>query len=166
MVDFFLLLQLTGAGDELQGIKRGIMEMADAIVINKAEGKNLDKAKLAQRQLINALHLFPAHDSGFDPQVLLCSALEKTGIEEVWQMIDEYVKFTTANGFFGAKRRKQNKYWMYESINEQLRNNFYNNPEISSRLEKYESMVLNGETSSFTAAQNLLDLYYKKGGSL
>lgn len=160
MVDFFLLLQLTGAGDELQGIKRGIMEMADAIVINKAEGNNIPMAQLAQRQLKNALHLFPPHESGWDPQVLTCSAFHKIGIEEVWQMIEDYIKFTKANGSFGAKRKKQSKYWMYESINEQLKNNFYNNKNISEKLPEYERKVLRDEISSFTAAQKLLDEYF------
>lgn len=160
MVDFFLLLQLTGAGDELQGIKRGIMEMADAIVINKAEGNNIPMAQLAQRQLKNALHLFPPHESGWDPQVLTCSAFHKIGIAEVWQMIEDYIKFTKANGSFGAKRKKQSKYWMYESINEQLKNNFYNNKNISKKLPEYERKVLRDEISSFTAAQKLLDEYF------
>lgn len=160
MVDFFLLLQLTGAGDELQGIKRGIMEMADAIVINKAEGNNIPMAQLAQRQLKNALHLFPPHESGWDPQVLTCSAFHKIGIAEVWQMIEDYIKFTKANGSFGAKRKKQSKYWMYESINEQLKNNFYNNKNISEKLPEYERKVLRDEISSFTAAQKLLDEYF------
>lgn len=164
MVDFFLLLQLTGAGDELQGIKRGIMEMADAIVINKAEGNNIDKAKLAQRQLKNALHLFPPHESGWEPQVLTCSAFHKTGMEEIWKMVEEYMAFTKANGSFGAKRKKQNKYWMYESINEQLKNNFYNNPVISGKLADFEQRVLRDEISSFSAAQKLLDEYFKAKG--
>ncbi|MBR6687078.1 MAG: methylmalonyl Co-A mutase-associated GTPase MeaB, partial [Paludibacteraceae bacterium] len=122
MVDFFLLIQLAGTGDELQGIKRGIMEMADGIIINKAEGANLEKAKLAQCQFQNALHLFPAHESGWVPKVLTCSAFHKIGIEEVWQMIEEYIAFTRKNGYFNVKRKLQAKYWMYETIDEALRN--------------------------------------------
>lgn len=162
MVDFFLLLQLTGAGDELQGIKRGIMEMADGIVINKAEGNNIDRAKLAQVQLRNALHLFPAHESGWNPDVLTCSAFHKIGIEEVWKMLDDYMKFTKENGYFDIKRRRQTKYWMYETINETLKNHFYQNQVIESELAEYEAKVMNDEISSFVAAHKLLDSYFSK----
>lgn len=162
MVDFFLLLQLTGAGDELQGIKRGIMEMADAIVINKAEGNNLDRAMLARTQLRNALKLFPAHESGWEPRVLTCSAFHRTGIDEIWETIEDYLKLTKANGSFGAKRKRQAKYWMYETINEQLRNHFYGNPDIARRIEEYESKVTHDEISSFVAAHRLLEAYFSR----
>lgn len=160
MVDFFLLLQLTGAGDELQGIKRGIMEMADAIVINKAEGNNLDKAKMAQSQLRNALHLFPAHESGWEPKVLTCSAFHKTGISEIWDMICGYSEHTKGNGYFETKRKRQTKYWMYETIDEQLKNHFYRNPEIAGKLQDFENKVMHDEISSFIAAHKLLDEYF------
>ena len=162
MVDFFLLLQVTGTGDELQGIKRGIMEMADGIIINKAEGANLEKAKLAQCQFQNALHLFPAHESGWVPKVLTCSAFHKIGIEEVWQMIEEYIAFTRKNGYFNVKRKLQAKYWMYETIDEALRNHFYKNPEIEAQLAEMEIKISNDELSSFIAATKLLDSYFKK----
>lgn len=162
MVDFFLLIQITGAGDELQGIKRGIMEMADAIIINKAEGNNLEKAKLSQAQYRNALHLFPAHESGWNPEVLLCSAFHKVGIEEIWEMIERYLAHTKGNGFFDVKRRRQTQYWMTETIDEALRNSFYRNPEIEPLLERYSKMVVNDEISSFIAARRLLDIYFKK----
>ena len=162
MVDFFLLLQVTGTGDELQGIKRGIMEMADGIIINKAEGANLEKAKLAQCQFQNALHLFPAHESGWVPKVLTCSAFHKIGIEEVWQMMEEYIAFTKKNGYFDVKRKLQAKYWMYETIDEALRNHFYKNPEIEASLAEMEIKISNDELSSFIAASKLLDSYFKK----
>lgn len=162
MVDFFLLIQLAGTGDELQGIKRGIMEMADGIIINKAEGANLEKAKLAQCQFQNALHLFPAHESGWVPKVLTCSAFHKIGIEEVWQMIEEYIAFTKKNGYFDVKRKLQAKYWMYETIDETLRNHFYKNPEIEASLAEMETKISNDELSSFIAASKLLDSYFKK----
>lgn len=161
MVDFFLLIQLAGTGDELQGIKRGIMEMADGIVINKADGNNIEKAKLAQAQFRNALHLFPPTESGWTPQVLTYSGYYELGIEEVWRMIDEYVAFTKQNGYFDQKRNEQSKYWMYESINEQLKDHFYRNPEIEAMLRMKENRVLHAEQTSFMAAKEVLDLYFK-----
>jgi LAO/AO transport system kinase len=159
MVDFFLLLMLAGAGDELQGIKRGIMEMADAITINKADGNNIEKAGLARIQYMNALHLFPATESGWKPKVLTCSAYMKTGISEIWDTIDEYLRHVKNNGYFQHKRNEQSKFWMYETINEQLRNNFYQNAQIKELMEESEKKVLKEEISSFVAAKKLLDLY-------
>ena len=160
MVDFFLLLQLTGTGDELQGIKRGIMEMADGITINKADGNNLERARVARRQFQNALHLFPPHESGWSPEVLLCSSTEHTGIAEVWDMVERYIAFTKANGYFAHKRNNQSKYWMYETINEQLKSNFYQNPAVKDLLAQEEQRVLADEVSSFVAAKHLLDFYF------
>jgi LAO/AO transport system kinase len=110
MVDFFLLIQLAGTGDELQGIKRGIMEMADGIIVNKADGNNLDKAQLAASQFRNALHLFPLPDSGRSPKVLTYSGYYKLGIKEIWDMVYEYIDFTKTSGYFQFKRnnRKEN----------------------------------------------------------
>lgn len=160
MVDFFLLLMLAGAGDELQGIKRGIMEMADAITINKADGNNINKAKLARVGYQNALHLFPPTPSTWEPKVVTCSAYENTGIPEIWEMIKEYRHLVNENGFFERRRQEQAKYWMYESINEQLKSDFYQHPEIKSLLEGMEQDVLQDKTSSFVAAKQLLDRYF------
>ena len=160
MVDFFLLIQLAGTGDELQGIKRGIMEMADGIVINKADGNNIEKAKLAASHFRNALHLFPAPDSGWSPKVLTYSGFYGLGIKEIWDMVDEYFAFVKANGYFEQRRNEQAKYWMYESINEHLRDSFYNNETIASMLAVKEEEVLNGKLTSFVAAKKLLDAYY------
>ncbi|MCC8143039.1 MAG: methylmalonyl Co-A mutase-associated GTPase MeaB [Tannerellaceae bacterium] len=159
MVDFFLLIQLAGTGDELQGIKRGIMEMADGIVINKADGDNIDKAKLAAAQFRNALHLFPAPASGWTPKVLTYSGYYNLGIEEVWDMIYEYIAFVKANGYFDYKRNEQAKYWMYESIHETLRDTFYHNPAVEKMLKPTEQQVLNNEISSFVAAKRMMDLF-------
>lgn len=161
MVDFFLLIQLAGTGDELQGIKRGIMEMADGIVINKADGSNIDKAKLAATQFRNALHLFPAPDSGWTPQVLTYSGFYDLGVKEVWDMVYQYVDFVKANGYFGFRRNEQSKYWMYESINEKLRDSFYHNPQVEAMLRSQEQKVLNGNLTSFVAAKGLLDTYFE-----
>ena len=159
MVDFFLLLMLAGAGDELQGIKRGIMEMADAITINKADGNNIEKAGLARIQYQNALHLFPTSESGWNPKVLTCSAYMKTGITEIWDTIDEYLTHVKSNNYFRHRRNEQSKFWMYETINEQLRNNFYQDEKIKTLMAESEKKVLKEEISSFVAAKKLLDLY-------
>lgn len=160
MVDFFLLIQLAGTGDELQGIKRGIMEMADGIVINKADGNNIEKCKLAQAHFRNALHLFPPTPSGWTPQVLTYSGYYDIGIDEVWKMIDDYMAFTKGNGYFDFRRHEQSKYWLTETIEEQLRAHFYQNPEIARLLAEKERAVLKAEESPFTAAQVILDRYF------
>lgn len=162
MVDFFLLIQLAGTGDELQGIKRGIMEMADGIIINKADGSNIEKAKLAASQFRNALHLFPAPESGWTPQVLTYSGFYNIGVKEVWDMVYAYIDFVKDNGYFEYRRNEQSKYWMYESINEQLRDSFYHNPAVSSMLPGKEKEVLTGNLTSFVAAKRLLDAYFSE----
>ncbi|WP_066628212.1 methylmalonyl Co-A mutase-associated GTPase MeaB [Labilibacter marinus] len=162
MVDFFLLIMLAGAGDELQGIKRGIMEMADAIAINKADGNNIQRANLAKAEYTNALHLFPPTPSGWIPKVETYSAIENRGVAEVWDMVKEYVDKTNQNNYFGHRRNEQSQYWMFESINEKLKSNFYNNPQIASLTEEYKNKVLSNEISSFSAAQELLDQYFGK----
>lgn len=162
MVDFFLLIQLAGTGDELQGIKRGIMEIADGIVINKCDGNNVDKCHIAATNFRNALHFFPAPESGWLPKVLCYSGFYGTGIKEVWDMIYEYLDFVKDNGYFEYRRNEQNKYWMYETINESLRNNFYNNAHIQESLQTFEERVLRGEKTSFAAASDLLKMYYNE----
>lgn len=160
MVDFFLLIQLAGTGDELQGIKRGIMEMADGIAINKCDGSNIDKARVAKAQYQNALHLFPPQESGWVPEAITCSSIENIGISEIWEMVQRYIDFVKGNKYFDVKRNAQSKYWMYETINEHLKANFYQNPEIQNLLVESEKKVLSDELSSFIAAKNLLDKYF------
>jgi len=159
MVDFFLLIQLAGTGDDLQGIKRGIMEICDGIVINKCDGDNVDKCHMAARNFSNALHFFPKSESGWQPKVLCYSGFYGLGIKEVWDMIYEYFDFVQSNGYFCHRRNEQAKYWMYESINEHLRNSFYNNPVIEQKLIEAEHSVLAGEKTSFVAANELLKIY-------
>jgi len=161
MVDFFLLLMLSGAGDELQGIKRGIMEMADAIAINKADGDNIARAEMARVQYMNALHLFPPSESGWAPAVLTCSAVKKNGIDQIWKTIGDYLSKVNGNDYFLHKRNEQSKFWMYETINEQLKNNFYQNQQVKGVIAGFEKKVLEGEVSSFVAARQLLDFYYQ-----
>ena len=160
MVDFFLVIQLAGTGDELQGIKRGIMEMADGIVINKADGDNVERAKLAASQFRSALHMFPAPESGWTPEVHTYSGFYNLGVDKVWDMIYRYIDFVKLNGYFEYRRNEQSKYWMYESINEQLRNSFYQNELIEPMLIAEEAKVLQGKVTSFVAAKHLLDTYF------
>ena len=157
MVDFFLLIQLAGTGDELQGIKRGIMEMADGIVINKADGDNIDRARLAQAQFRSALHLFPTPPSGWTPEVLTYSGYFELGIAEVWDMIDRYFKFVEENGYFEQRRHEQARYWMYETIDAELRRRFYDDPDRSARIATAERLVLSNRLSPFMAANQLLN---------
>ena len=162
MVDFFLLIQLAGTGDELQGIKRGIMEMADGIVINKCDGDNVERAKLAAAQFRNALHLFPPTPSKWVPEVLTYSGYFELDIDKVWDMIDRYFDYVKKTGYFDLKRQQQAKYWMVETIDKQLRSNFYHLPEVRALLEQKEMRVLNNEQSSFTAAKDVLDFYFER----
>ena len=161
MVDFFLLLKISGAGDELQGIKRGIMEVADAIVINKADGDNINKAKLAKTEFNRVLHLFPAKKSGWIPTASTCSSYTKDGINEVWNTISDYLELAKSNNYFQEKRKDQNQFWMMETINEQLKSNFYNHPEIIELIEQNKKAVQNDEMSPFAAAVSLLEKYFK-----
>jgi LAO/AO transport system kinase len=162
MVDFFLLLKIAGAGDELQGIKRGIMEMADAIVINKADGDNIKKARLAKTEFNRALHLFPAKKSGWIPTTATCSAITQEGIPEVWETITNFLKLTKGNDYFYKKRKEQNEYWMLETINAALKLHFYGNSEIESILVETKKAVQEDALSPFAAAQIVLEYYFKK----
>ena len=159
MSDFFLLLMLSGAGDDLQGIKRGIMEMSDLIAITKADGNNVDKASMARALYANALHLFPPTESGWVPTAVTSSAVTKEGLDVILKKIEDYFALVQENGFYLKKRREQARYWMYESINESLRNMFYENGTIAPLLPDYENAVLKGDLESFTAAAELLDKY-------
>ena len=161
MVDFFLLLMLAGAGDELQGIKRGIMEMADALSITKADGDNLIKSKTAVGDYKHAIHLFPAKKNNWIPKVLTCSALENTGVQEIWNTIESFVNHCVTNGTFESARKKQAQYWLHESIQEQLGTYFYENPEVKVLLPELEKRVLEGNLSPFIGANQLIDLFKK-----
>ncbi len=158
MVDFFLLLKLAGAGDELQGIKRGIIEMADLIVINKAEGDNLQPAKLAQKAFQTALHYFPPKKSGWLPKVLLSSALYNKGIKEVVNEIDTYVKLTRKNDFFVQNRLAQDTYWLQEFVKQTILDNFYKNSKYFEFLPKMIKKINKRQITVFEAAEFLLNL--------
>jgi LAO/AO transport system kinase len=162
MVDFFLLLMLTGAGDELQGIKRGIMEMAHSIAITKADGPNRIIAERVKVEFRTALHLFSPSESGWIPEVLTCSAIENSGIEEIWDNISEYIKFTRDSGFFEERRKRQDVIRMHDTISEFLKTSFYSNPEIRQMIPDLEKQLYNGNITSYTAAFKLLNEYNKK----
>jgi LAO/AO transport system kinase len=158
MVDFFLLLKLAGAGDELQGIKRGIMEMADAIVINKADGDNVKKAELAKVEFSRALHLYPEKESGWQPKVSLCSALHNKGIAQIWKLIEQYQKLTKDNLFFEHKRNEQNKFWLMQTIEDRLKSDFFTNKKIKEALQQQLQLIETHQTTPFAAADYLLGL--------
>ncbi len=161
MVDFFLLLKITGAGDGLQGIKRGIMEMADAIVINKADGDNVKKAALAKTEFSRALHLYPVKENQWTPKVTTCSSINKDGIENVWQIINDFVALTKKNNWFNKNRIHQNKNWLLQSINQQLQDDFYKNKTIKKELEKQMQIIEKQETTPFEASRKMIE-HYKK----
>ncbi|WGK63776.1 methylmalonyl Co-A mutase-associated GTPase MeaB [Croceiramulus getboli] len=160
MVDFFLLLKLSGAGDELQGIKRGIIEMADAIAINKADGDRVQAAQEAKSAFAKALHLYPPKESSWQPKVVTCSALQHTGIEELYSLLSNYREQMEANGFFVEKRKEQNKYWLLQTIDQQLGQQFYDHPKVKKALPKVLEAVSQQELSPFRAANQLLALLH------
>lgn len=162
MVDFFLLLKIAGAGDELQGIKRGIIEMADAIVINKADGDNVKRAKMAKIEFNRALHLYPMKESGWQPKVMVASALNNFGIENIQEMIEEYISFTRENGHFESKRNTQSQFWLQSTIQQGLHDSFFKNNTIESALQEEMKRLEEGKATPFSSAKKLLDLYNKK----
>ncbi len=162
MVDFFLLLKLAGAGDELQGIKRGIIEMADTIVINKADKENINAAKLAKIAFNRALHLYPLKESNWQPKVTTCSAFYNIGMDSVWNIIQDYLKLVKENGFFEQNRNKQNTFWLFETINQQLKDSFYQDKKISSLLKTELLKISNQQKTPFEVASKLLGIYFDK----
>ena len=159
MVDFFLLLTLAGAGDELQGMKRGVMELADLVAVNKADGTNLKAAERARSEAQNALHYFPGSQSGWTPRAVTCSAQTGNGVPELWNAVLEYTAMTKANGWFSGTRRDQTQKWMHEIIQQGLRQRFESHAAIRERMKALEQEVLEGRTTSFRAARELLETY-------
>jgi len=156
LTDVFVLLLLPGAGDELQGIKRGIVEMADILVVNKADGDRIKLANQARAHYLNATHLLPPKASGWAPRVLACSSQEGSGITDVWEAIEEYRSSTSANGFFDDNRRRQAQYWLQEALEAGLHAAFYGHPGVRERLAALEQEVLAGRVSPFAAAEEVL----------
>ncbi|MBD0778768.1 methylmalonyl Co-A mutase-associated GTPase MeaB [Maribacter sp. ANRC-HE7] len=161
MTDFFLLLMLSGAGDELQGIKKGIMEMADMVVINKADGDNIKKSEIAKRQYQNALHIFPMADSGWSPVVSTASAVKHIGIDNVWEEITKFKKLIDENGYFIKNRNHQQIKWMYNNINEELKQLFYGSKNIADHLSILEKDIIAAKISPVKAAQSIIEEFKK-----
>lgn len=162
MVDFFLLLMLAGAGDELQGIKRGIMEMADALVITKADGDNVKKSNLARQEYQNAMHLFPPNKNGWIPKALTCSSLEGYSIGKISDLIFEFVDKTKNNQFFGLRRHEQDQFWMHETLKELILADFFEDNSHQEAISNLEKQVVKGEISSFAAAEKLYRQFKNK----
>ncbi|HIP37718.1 MAG TPA: methylmalonyl Co-A mutase-associated GTPase MeaB [Crocinitomix sp.] len=162
MTDFFLLLMLAGAGDELQGIKRGIMEMADTILISKADGENVKKANIARLEYKNALHLFPPNDNNWIPKVETLSSYDNHGIEKCWRIITEFEKQTKSNGFFMLNRNQQQKYWMNETLKERILNDFFKNDTFKQLISQTEKDLVNGKLTSFQAAEYIYNQFKVK----
>ncbi len=162
MTDFFLLLMLAGAGDELQGIKKGIMEMADLIVINKADGDNIRMSELARVQYQNALHIFPQSESGWSPIVTKASAINNTGISRVWDEILKYRKLVTQNGYFAKNRNHQKIQWLYNTINDELKQLFYGSQPVKNQLPLLKEAIIKSEISPVEAAQNIIQTFKKQ----
>ncbi|MCB0651871.1 MAG: methylmalonyl Co-A mutase-associated GTPase MeaB [Saprospiraceae bacterium] len=162
MVDFFLLLLLPGAGDELQGIKRGVMEMADLIAVNKADNDRMLAAQQAKQAYQNAVHLFPAKENGWPVKVMLCSALENTGVIQIAEQLERFKLEMKAKNLFESNRRSQARYWMFEYINAKLKDRFFNHPKVKKQIKIIEDQVLKGEVSSFKAGDTLFDLFNEK----
>ena len=162
MTDFFLLLMLAGAGDELQGIKRGIMEMADTILITKTDGDNVKKANLARTEYKNALHLFPPNDNGWTPSVETVSSQEKKGIDKVWEIICSFEDLVKPSGWFEQKRADQREYWMHETLKESLLQQFYGHPGMEEKINESVEALRAGKLTSYQASQNILQYYYER----
>jgi LAO/AO transport system kinase len=156
MTDFFVLLMLAGAGDQLQGIKRGIMEMCDAMIITKADGTNSANATRAKAEYASALHLFPAREDGWFPPVLTTSALEQKGIDEVVQLLSQYTTWMQERSLFTERRKKQNLSWLHEELRARIVERFYENTNLKLELASMEALVAEGSISPFQAAARLL----------
>lgn len=159
MVDFFLLLMLAGAGDELQGIKRGIIEMTDLIAFNKAEGSNRAPAEAARREYENALHLFSPTGTGWTPRVITCSARAREGIAEIWDAVLEHNAWLTSTGQLARIRQEQVRRWMHELIEQALRDAFLRHEGVRDKMASYEQDVVEGRLSPFRAARRLIEIY-------
>lgn len=161
MTDFFLLLMLSGAGDELQGIKKGIMEMADMLVINKADGDNIRQSEMAKLQYANALHIFPKSASGWEPVVSTASAIKNIGISEVWERVEEFKALVLENGYFQKNRKEQQIQWMYNNIHEELKQLFYGSKEVKDQLKLLEDDIVSSKISPVKAAEKMIEAFKK-----
>lgn len=155
MTDFFLLLMLAGAGDELQGMKRGIIEMADALAINKSDGSNIHSAQKAKQAYQQALHLFPPNPQKLSPKVLTCSALENKGLDEIWAFIQKFIGQARESRFFSQQRKQQQQEWFHELLQQHITRMFFNHPDVKSRLDSIEMAVTQGEITAIEGVDQL-----------
>lgn len=162
MVDFFLLLMLAGAGDELQGIKKGIMEIADGVVINKADGDNIKNVNRARGECMNALHMFAPNESNWQPKVLTCSSIEKTGLEEIWKMVEHYQERMQESGYFVQNRKYQNVTWFNDRLHRSILDKILENPELKAQMDSLESDISNGKLNPNTALDQLMESIFPK----
>lgn len=162
MTDFFLLLMLAGAGDELQGMKRRIIEMLDGMAITKADGDNKNKAERARVEYANALHLFPASADGWTPPVVTSSSLNREGVDKVWQMVLDHRKLIESNGFFAQRRSLQSLEWMKELVMIGLEESFHADHAVAARLPHLREEVRQGHITPFAASRELLRLFHTK----
>lgn len=159
MVDFFLLLMLSGAGDELQGMKRGIMEMADLLVITKADGYNIAQAEVAAKTYNNALHLFPQKESNWVAKATTCSALEDKNLETVWEILERFYRHARSNGWIGHQRKEQDKQWLMEVLKDLLLKDFFQDTHWKVKLQEMEELVRKGEMTSLQGAELLFNSF-------
>ncbi len=159
MVDFFLLLMLAGAGDELQGIKKGIVEICDALIIHKADGDNVENAKRAKREYANALHLFPTREDGWIPEVKLCSSIDKIGLDDIWDMIQKFENHQKTKGYFFSNREEQRKNWLKEHVSFLLEQKFYKDEKIKAALSEIHQGILSGTLSPIAKARDLVKIF-------
>jgi len=162
MTDFYLLMILAGAGDELQGIKRGVVELADMIVVNKADGDNLPLAQKAKAAYTNALHLFPAKESGWTPPVLTASALKKLGIEAIWAQVQQHHALVQKSGYFQIRRQRQLLQWMEDALHLKILSRFFSDKKLAKAIENSKKQVLSLKITPFSAAKQLVLLFLQK----
>ena len=162
MVDFFLLLVLTGAGDELQGMKKGIMELTDAIIVNKADGPNAPLAEKTRIEYERILHFLQPATSGWQTRALACSSVKRNGIPEIWEMIEEFRTITGQSGVFESRRRDQTREWVHSLIIEQLKSSFFRNPEVKKLLPQIEKEVIAGNRPAAAAVDELFAIFNHK----
>lgn len=166
MVDFFLLLMITGAGDALQGIKKGILEMAHAVAINKADGDNVDAARRMRKELASALHLMVPSSNSWTPRVVTCSAVTREGLDEIWEMVQQHRSATLETGELSARRKEQSLEWMWAMIEEGLMDRFRSHGAVHGEIPRWTEAVRSGRTTAATAARKLLFLLDNAGGHI
>ncbi|QGQ47146.1 methylmalonyl Co-A mutase-associated GTPase MeaB [Metabacillus sediminilitoris] len=159
MVDFFILLVLTGAGDELQTMKKGIMELPDLVVVNKADGDNLSKAKKAMHEYNTLLHFLKPYTDGWTTKAVTASAIKDSGIENIWKLVYQFVEQTKLSQVFEKRRKDQQRDWLHQFLKQELYQSFYHHPIVREKLSHYENAIINGNKSVAASALELLDLF-------